>query len=194
MIDLATIRNQAALDIRGGMPFNEFDKFYPELKDEKVLFSEYESDVQGGMPEEQDSTFYPEIFRKAEVEEAQVEDEQTLIERGVEGVKGFAKGAERTLARTASGAAPFLTAGIVSKEELQQKTGLEKADTFGEKAAEVVGAGTGIVAQAIPIARGVQLAGKAIIVAAGSVVVKDVEDDFVLVAGNPAQIVRRYEL
>jgi len=86
---------------------------------------------------------------------------QTLVERGVEGVTEFAKGAERTLARTAAGAAPFLTAGIVSKEELQEKVGLEPAETFGEKALEVAGAGAGIIGQAIPIAKGVQLAGKA---------------------------------
>jgi len=97
--------------------------------------------------------------REAIIPEPEVQP--TLVERGVEGVTEFAKGAERTLARTAAGAAPFLTAGIVSKEELQKKTGLEPAETFGEKALEVAGAGAGIIGQAIPIAKGVQLAGKA---------------------------------
>ncbi|RJP75607.1 MAG: acyltransferase [Desulfobacteraceae bacterium] len=39
---------------------------------------------------------------------------------------------------------------------------------------------------------GVQLTGKGIIVAAGSVVTKSINDDFVLVGGNPAHIIKRF--
>lgn len=48
-----------------------------------------------------------------------------------------------------------------------------------------IGAGTIIVP-------GVQIKGIGVIVAAGSVVTKDIDEDFVLVAGNPARIVKRY--
>ena len=43
------------------------------------------------------------------------------------------------------------------------------------------------------ICPGVQLEGKAIIIGAGAVVTKSVEESFVLVAGNPARIVKRYK-
>jgi maltose O-acetyltransferase len=46
--------------------------------------------------------------------------------------------------------------------------------------------GTGAI-----ILPGVTIRGQGVIVGAGSVVTKDIQDDFVLVAGNPAKIVKR---
>jgi len=80
MIDLNTIRNQAWLDIRAGMPFDEFDKFYPELSDEKQSFSQFNADVMWWMPQSEDRNFYPEIFTAEQVEVAPIE-EPWFVER-----------------------------------------------------------------------------------------------------------------
>jgi len=79
MIDLNTIRGQAALDIRGWMPSDQFDKFYPELTEEKKIFSQYQADVSNWMPQEQDAKFYPEIFQWKIEELTKVEAEPTEI-------------------------------------------------------------------------------------------------------------------
>ncbi|MNC26474.1 dTDP-4-amino-4,6-dideoxy-D-glucose acyltransferase [compost metagenome] len=54
-----------------------------------------------------------------------------------------------------------------------------------------IGKGVWIGAGAI-ILPGVELSGKGIIVAAGSVVNKSFNEDFVLIGGNPARIMKRY--
>jgi hypothetical protein len=45
MTDLPAIRRQATIDIRDGMPFDQFDRLYPELRDEKGTFDLYNTDV-----------------------------------------------------------------------------------------------------------------------------------------------------
>lgn len=55
-----------------------------------------------------------------------------------------------------------------------------------------IGDGTWICANAI-ILPGVSILGKGVIVAAGSVVTKDINEDYVVVAGTPAAIVKRIQ-
>ncbi|CAG9612136.1 2,3,4,5-tetrahydropyridine-2,6-dicarboxylate N-acetyltransferase [Bacillus rhizoplanae] len=55
-----------------------------------------------------------------------------------------------------------------------------------------IGMGTWVGAGAT-ILPGVQITGKGVIVAAGSVVTKDVNDDFVLVGGSPARVLKKYK-
>ena len=62
MIDLNAIRNQATLDIKGWMPFDKFEEFYPELSEEKQVFSLYDADIKGWMPISEERNMYPEIF------------------------------------------------------------------------------------------------------------------------------------
>lgn len=39
---------------------------------------------------------------------------------------------------------------------------------------------------------GVQIRGKGVVVAAGAIVTKDIDEDYVMVAGSPARIVKKY--
>ena len=54
-----------------------------------------------------------------------------------------------------------------------------------------IGEGTWLCVNSI-VLPGVNISGKGVIVAAGAVVTKDISEDYVVVAGVPAQIVKRY--
>jgi hypothetical protein len=53
---------QALSDIEAGMPIDKFDSIYPELKEQKQIFTQYDSDIKSGMPKSEAPKLYPELF------------------------------------------------------------------------------------------------------------------------------------
>lgn len=56
------IVKQALSDIKAWMPINEFENYYPELKEQKQIFEQYISDINAWMPESEWIKLYPELF------------------------------------------------------------------------------------------------------------------------------------
>lgn len=60
------IVKQALSDIKAWMPINEFENYYPELKEQKQIFEQYISDIKAWMPESEWIKLYPELFWQAQ--------------------------------------------------------------------------------------------------------------------------------
>ena len=80
-----------------------------------------------------------------------------------------------------------ITAGTLDMNHWSDERYKEHVHTEGEV---VLGEGTWLCVNSI-VLPGVHITGKGVVVAAGSVVTHDVDEDYVVVAGSPARVVKR---